>query len=776
MKKTLLTFALMAVSVAMMAVPAKRGLWKTLRLADGTEVRATLVGDEFGHCWQATDGQRYVQRGDVFVVQTAASARKSQQRRIVAQQRRELRMRQMQARRAAAPAAYTGDKKGLIILVEFKDIKFQPGNDQTLYNHVANTPGYTDQNGYQGSVADYFKAQSRGVFNLTFDVVGPVTVSGNVADYGENMPEEEGGEPIEGNDRNPEGMVAEAVTLAKSSVSDWAQYDWDGDGEVDQVMIIYAGEGEASGGDSNTIWPHEYSLCVEWEGQTYGERVQVANGLYVNTYAVANEIQLVENEDEESEDDAYLPVHMGIGTICHEFSHCLGLPDMYDTAYSGNFGMGAWSLMDQGSYNGDGFVPSGYTSFDKYSIGWITPTELTGEMSVSAMRSLADADEVYKITNAAYPNEYYLLENRQQKGWDAGVPASGLLILHVDYDPALWEYNLVNTPEEGVNDHQRCTIFHADGKDKQNEIYAEIEELYFDLMYGLGSEDDEARWDALWEEYENDARNDVYPLGNTELSNTTKPRAFLYNANTDGRKLMNIRLSNIRQNADGTIAFSFAPDTTGSEEGDNTDYSVVDDPAGEVATLPFKETFDKCHGKGGNDGEWKGSIAAGQLTEDDLDNMGWTAEKGFAANQCAKFGTGSVAGWATSPAIAFDGEATLTFKAGAWNANADGTTLTVSVSEGTVEPATFTMTKGEWSTFTAKVTATGNATITFATDKGRFFLDEVSVVGENTAITTVRPSDERHDSFYLLDGRRAGNDYRALQRGLYVVNGKKMIK
>ena len=415
----------MVITMTMMAVPAKRGVWKTLKLQNGTEVRAQLVGDEFGACWRGVDGKNYVKSGDSFVILNSEIAKRSNARKEMALKSRAKRLKANVTRRAAGNrSALTGDKKGLIILVNFQDTKFQTSDaeTQTLYNNVANTQGYSDDNGFSGSVADYFKDQSRGVFNLTFDVVGPVTVSQNAAYYGENDAQTK-------QDKRPAEMVIEAVNLAQ--VSNWQQYDWDNDHEVDQVMIIYAGEGEASGGDESTIWPHEYNLAA---AQYYGEGsgpVTVATGLTVNTYAVANEVM--------AEYDYFgYPTgnynYMGIGTICHEFSHCLGLMDMYDTAYGGNFGMGAWSLMDQGSYNNGGFTPCNYTSFEKTQIGWITPEELTTAKNVTAMKAWNAADECYRITNPGNAKEYYLLENRQQKGWDAYVPNSGLLILHVDFD------------------------------------------------------------------------------------------------------------------------------------------------------------------------------------------------------------------------------------------------------------------------------------------------------------------------------------------------------
>ena len=567
MKRLLSIMILMLVTVAVMAVPAKKGVWRTITLENGKEVKAQLRGDEFGHYWCSADGKHYVAAEGRYREETPALRQMAAKRRAQAQQRRAARLpRQAANGMRRASGAHFGEKKGLILLVNFLDVKFQEANDAELYNNVLNTHNYTDKNGFRGSVADYFADQSRGQFLLTFDVVGPVTVSKEATYYGQN--------DEDGNDMHAEEMVVEAVKLAKDQVADWKQYDWNDDGEVDQVMIIYAGQGEADGGSEDTIWPHEYTL----ESVTYYDPsikpVKVANGLKVNTYAVANE-----GLDMSVYGGTGYCIN-GIGTICHEFSHCLGLPDMYDVSYSGNFGMGEWSLMDAGSYNGEGFVPSGYTSYDKYCIGWITPVELTEAVEVSKMQALSDADDVFIIKNTAHPDEYYLLENRQQKGWDTYVPSKGMLILHVDYDEDIWYYNLINSISDGsdgfpVNDHQRCTIFHADGAERQNDLYNLLVYESDDM-----SRDEYNKW---FDQYYADRIEDTYPQRyNNQLTNTSLPRAFLYNANTDGRKLMNISITEITQNNDGTIAFKFAPDNSGTEEGDNTVYGLTydSDPSG----------------------------------------------------------------------------------------------------------------------------------------------------------------------------------------------------
>ena len=240
----------------------------------------------------------------------------------------------------------------------------------------------------------------------------------------------------------------------------------------------------------------------------------------VNTYACGGELNGYGDLD-------------GIGTLCHEFSHCLGLMDMYDSQYSGGYGMYAWSLMDQGSYNDNGMTPPEYTAYERMAIGWLTPTELNAEqVTVSNMPALGSNNgegEAYIIYNDGNRNEYYMLENRQTSGkWDAYVPNSGMLITHVDYNRTAWTYNVVNSTGGqqmyGIYPaHERCTPIQADANS-----------------------------------WMNTPSGDVWPRGGlTGLTNTSKPAAEVYNKNTDGSYYMNKSVTAIKKNSDGTMSFKF---------------------------------------------------------------------------------------------------------------------------------------------------------------------------------------------------------------------------
>lgn len=664
--------ALLCLVLSVWAVPAKRGVWCSLSLVDGTEVKAQLVGDEFLHYFVAEDGTKYVQDEATGLYRKMTDEvtawRRSAVRRAQAQGRQKRMLRKAQANNA-----FQGTKKGLIILTEFTDSKFKSGHDLALYKRIANDENYSDNN-FRGSIKDYFKAQSHGQFELDFDVAGICQLQHPYAYYGKNNSQKE--------DVKPGEMVVEACLWAHEHGINFSKYDWNGDGEVDQVFVLYAGHGEASYKDANTIWPHMYYLSAS----DYGKPLSL-DGVTVDTYACSSELNGDGNLD-------------GIGTFCHEFSHCMGFPDLYDTSYAGWFGMGDFDLMCSGSYNGDGICPAGYSAYEKAQCGWLTLKDMTNieqETSIVGVQPMSADGDAYIIKNKGHEDEYYILENRQKTGWDSYLPASGLMITHVDYDADIWDWNMPNTSGKyedangntKTNDHQRLTIFRA-GKSTDE--------------YGDAS--------------------DLYPYGsNNSLTKTSSPASTLYNTNSDGSKYMHVAITDIAIAADGTASF-----TLSKEEHQGGDVPVT--PSG--STMLY-ESFDKCTGTGGNDSIWGGrSIGAGTPT---YDNKGWTSTQGkvYASSACVRVGTSSVNGDITTPSFTVNGKAVLSFKAGAWNTSGDGTTLNLSVSNGTISPSSVIMEKGAWTDYNVKITATGTVKVTFAAGSGRFFLDEVKVTDASTS-------------------------------------------
>ena len=727
MKKLLLSLLLATTTIGMMAVPAKRGVWKTIQLSDGTEARVTLVGDEFGHYWKAEDGQTYKQVPGTEIYAAVNEQTVTEKARV---RRAKVNAKRLVKREFGKPTHYEGSKKALIILVNFSDVKFKTANNNALFQRIANEVNFSEGN-FRGSMADYFKAQSRGKFLLSFDVVGPVTVSKKASYYGENSDDENE------EDLHPGEMICEAVQLAKSQVSNWKQYDWDNDGYVDQVYIVYAGKGEADGGDENTIWPHAFDL---YTAHNYGDGdgpVQVATNLYVNSYACGGEL------------NGQTGSVAGIGTMCHEFSHCLGYPDFYDTGYSGGQGMCDWDLMDSGSYNGDGYQPAGYTSYERWFAGWETPITLEAEdVSVTNMKSLQSGGESYIIYNKGNVNEFLMLENRQLEGWDASLNYGGLLITHCDYDQEVWAQN---GPNDDPN-HQRMVVVPADGRCQKS--------TYFEQTYFTGE-------------------GDAFPQRNVTsfnkdfktYDNIAAKAAKFFKKNINGTNWIDASIEGITQNVDGTIGFSYV---AGTNQGNQNDDNPLK-PEGAI----FYESFNQCTGTGGNDGFWNSSIANGEFV---TDNDGWVINinggRGYGANQCAKFGTTKAKGDVTTPAFKLTGEAKLTFRAGAWNANSEGDILTVSASGAEVSKSTVTMNRGAFQNYELKLNGKGLVTVTFQSlsgSKSRFFLDEVLVMPlETSAIETMSTSSIGR--IYTLDGRFMGTNKETLEHGIYIIDGKKIIK
>ena len=309
-----------------------------------------------------------------------------------------------------------GDVRVLVVLVEFADVRFKSPDPVSQFTDYLNKEGYSEYHNI-GSVRDYFIKNSMGKFRPIFDVYGPVTLPGTQADYG-------GGVGISGNSNL---ALSQALDLLlKSDGIDFLQYDNNGDGVVDYAFMIYAGE--SSSGSNLRIWPHADYLGeknVEQSGK------MIREGLYINHYACANEI-----DERAYKRDKSTRVLSEAGIFIHEFSHLLGLPDLY--VGFGSFSPITWSIMLDGNTS----TPPLYSAFERISLGWLTPTELktSGKIRLNKL----DDNVAYSITNPENPDEIYLLEYRTNKGWDIGQENSGMLIWHIDYDSTIWKNFKVN--------------------------------------------------------------------------------------------------------------------------------------------------------------------------------------------------------------------------------------------------------------------------------------------------------------------------------------------
>lgn len=499
---TMIGLALAAVSgFQALAVPARPGL-RSVTMPDGSVVKVRLVGDEFYHQYFTEDGYPLVQQDGYFyysditeggevvnscIVASQPSLRsaaaqafvqridmKTLEQRIsnrAAKSARRLRLSEAMAsgeaaRKSAAkssdsslfdaplyeqgyglfpgtPFPAYGQRRALVLLVEYQDVKFNDSyavGAKDYFTRLLNEEGFSDY-GATGSAAQYFRENSGNTFLPQFDVLGPVTLSKNQSYYGGNN--------YAGNDKNAHLMAKEACDQLDDEV-DFSVYDTNNDGLIDNVFVFYAGTGEASSGKANDVWPHSWTMSAaglrSYEVTYDGKRLE--------NYTCSNEWNF--NYDRYGNVVAGDPGRPdGIGTFVHEFSHTMGLPDLYATSYTSSFTPGTWSVLDYGPYNNDGMTPPNYSAFERYALGWIKPRVVGDPVSA---RLPVITENVCAIIPTSRAKEFFLLENRQQQGWDKYIPGHGMLVWHVDYDENVWQRNVVNNTAS----HQYVDLVEAD--------------------------------------------------------------------------------------------------------------------------------------------------------------------------------------------------------------------------------------------------------------------------------------------------------------------------
>ena len=395
---------------------------------------------------------------------------------------------------------YHGERRQLTVLAEFNDRPFKGDEAATIaqWNKIFNAKNLSEAP-FKGSVHDYFYAQSYGDFDLTFDLVY-VKVKGDAKKYASNA-----------TDENSRFLVQDIMEVLQTRNIDWSLYDWNGDGFVNQLLIVYAGHGMNDYSGDDLIWPHQWWMSDHFQDgkqEPYCDPIPVTYNdkeYKVDCYCALAE--LTKNND-----------YGSFGTICHEYTHCFGFPDFYQSSKSY---VGGWELMDYGNYNGEGYSPAGYSAHERWLMGWLTPTELTTATTVTNMPALSDEPKAYLIRNDGFQNEYYIVENRQQDGWDASLPGNGIIVFHVDYDKDLWVSTraYVNTFSR-----QHYIIIPANNESSTSSIFSK----YWSYPY----------------------------LGNDSLTNYSLPAAVLNNKNVDGEKLMSKPITKMAV-ANGLASFEF---------------------------------------------------------------------------------------------------------------------------------------------------------------------------------------------------------------------------
>lgn len=440
-------------------------------LPDGSKLTVLLRGDEFFNYTLSEDGYliRENEQGyfnyveiDTRGLQLSSTVRvRPKAERTVEEQQLTARIqafpdlqKQYSAQRTAkesqlkdAPQkAYptSGSPKSLVILVNYTDIKFQISNPQQAFTNLLNQEGYSG-NGGTGSARDYFKTASFGVSSPEFVVVGPYNLPNNREYYGGNT--------SSGDDQRAREMVVEACNAASADGVDFSTYDTDADGIVDNVFIYYAGHNEAEGGAKESIWPHRWQLNTSL----------TLNGKRIVGYACTSELRGSSGTN-----------MCGIGTFAHEFGHVYGLVDYYATNGASHHTLSYWNIMDAGAYLNQGRTPPTYSAYDRFYVGWLTPTLLKSAQDIN-LPDLKTSNKAYILTaidahnlsgSNPNPSEFILLEYRSRSGWDAYIPNSGMLATRIVYNRNDWWSNGPNNNATSMG----VDLIEADGVASTNTL------------------------------------------------------------------------------------------------------------------------------------------------------------------------------------------------------------------------------------------------------------------------------------------------------------------
>ena len=321
---------------------------------------------------------------------------------------------------------HMGNVRVLTILAAFQDVGFTVNEPVKAFEQYLNGDKQEDLGNMNhlnfASVRQYFETCSHKQFMPQFDIVGPITLPKNMAYYG--------GKADNGSDDKFGDFCSDATNMVKDLVPDWTVYDNDKDGRIELVCVIYAGYGQNQGGADSTIW-----------AKASRQNLKLNDNLRITRFNCSPELFTPQGN--------YSQYINGTGVFIHEFSHCMGLPDLYATNKSGyvnNQGMESFSIMDYGLYNYNGFAPCPYTAWEQEAMGWTEIEEVRGMMSdggcqMADVLPVIEGGKAYKLVNADNDRDFIVMENVQKRGLNTKADGHGLLVYHVDYPYATVNMN-----------------------------------------------------------------------------------------------------------------------------------------------------------------------------------------------------------------------------------------------------------------------------------------------------------------------------------------------
>lgn len=568
MRKKLL-FGLLFAAMTAGAVKMKPGI-NIIKQADGTTITVRAYGDEDLSYFLASDGTLLYQEGTNFYIAGVKADGTLYSTGVLAHEPSMRTIKEISAIKAQNAKAFynsmetqakankvrrepmtpdnsllpsLGKHKIPVILVEFSDVEFSVENPKATFDKYLNgkelfnkeTDPEMGQN--YASVAKYFKDMSFGKFEPEFEVYGPVNLGKPLATYGAGYSSQE----------NMGLLLTDACTAVDNEV-DFTQYDSNDDGNIDLIYIIYAGFSQSIAGNStDCIHPKSGYLSL----------AKSFDGMDVKRYGVNNELNGT------PADQADGPIINGIGLFCHEFSHCMGLPDLYPKSGSIaeaciNQNMDYWSLMDAGEYTGNGYRPTAYTAWERERLGWMEIGTLTGPSNVE-LKSLDEGGAAFRIYNDKDEtgHEYYIVENVQNNGWNKKLFGNGLMVTHVDYLSS--QFSLGGCKVNNTEGHPRMHVMAADGMFvPEYFLGSTIEDSYITFLKEHNA-DLVAKYGGQVfsiEDYKAEAAGDLFPgtSNATSLTDDSQPmKAWTYNGETMGKPITDIT----NDTEKGIVSFKF---------------------------------------------------------------------------------------------------------------------------------------------------------------------------------------------------------------------------